>query len=661
MAVLLVHGADEHAAGGDAHHLAGRQVDDGDGRLAHQLLGLVVLVDAREDHAVGAGAVVKHELEELDALGHGLALLDLDDAEVRLAEGVEVDLVLEERLDDHVGEVGLGEGGAGACGTGGVAGALGPHVREEQDVADGRLVGEEHDHAVDAKADAARRGHAVLEGAHVVEVVLHGLLVAGLLGRDLVLEATLLVDRVVELGERVGVLVVGHEELEALGEARVAGDALGQRRDLDGVVADEGGVDQARLAQLVEELVDEATLLPVLLPLDLEAVAELAQVLDGGVHGDGLAHALRDDLGHGRGAEGQAHVDHLALVLELLGQAHGLAARGEQALGELLHAIEVGEGAVGLHRGELGVVGLVHALVAEDASQLEDAVKAAHDAPLEVQLGGDAHVAVLVERVEVRGEGTRVGAAQGLLQDGGLDLDVALLVLHVATDRRDELGAHAEGVAHLGVHDHVGVALAVAGLAVGQAAPLVGQRTAGLGEHLDARGGDGDLAAARADHVAGGADDVAHVHAADEVPAGLAQDVDAAEELDLAGLVLDHDERDLALVAHGADAAGDAHDVRRVLAGLEALMLGDDVGGIGVDMAVGRVRVDAIVDHGLTPGATDGALVVDVDLRRLLGACLNVLLGHVLSPSARSPAPLSSCALAGYKDAPPATLPRVGR
>ena len=46
-----------------------------------------------------------------------------------------------------------------------------PHVREQEHVADGFRIGEQHDQTVDADAHAARRRHAVLERAHVVGVV----------------------------------------------------------------------------------------------------------------------------------------------------------------------------------------------------------------------------------------------------------------------------------------------------------------------------------------------------------------------------------------------------------------------------------------------------------------------------------------------------------
>ena len=66
-----------------------------------------------------------------------------------------------------------------------------------------------------------------------------------------------------------------------------------------------------------------------------------------------------------------------------------------------------------------GVVGEVHALVAEDAANLEHALKAADDAALEMQLGSNAQIALLVERVEVRDERLSRGAALDSLQDWG--------------------------------------------------------------------------------------------------------------------------------------------------------------------------------------------------------------------------------------------------
>lgn len=68
LAVVLVHGGDEHAAGVLAHHLAVGQVEDGNDGLADELIRLIELVDAGEYLARSAGAVIELELQKLLAL-----------------------------------------------------------------------------------------------------------------------------------------------------------------------------------------------------------------------------------------------------------------------------------------------------------------------------------------------------------------------------------------------------------------------------------------------------------------------------------------------------------------------------------------------------------------------------------------------------------------
>ena len=85
------------------------------------------------------------------------------------------------------------------------------------------------------------------------------------------LEAAALLVRVVELGERVGDLDPADERLPALDEAVLAAVALGERRQLDRVVEDEGRLDQLRLDELREQVVDE--LAPALLASASEPIA----------------------------------------------------------------------------------------------------------------------------------------------------------------------------------------------------------------------------------------------------------------------------------------------------------------------------------------------------------------------------------------------------
>ena len=105
LAVFVVNGRDQHAAGVDAHHRTRRQIGDSDAGLADQLLRLVILMNAAQNNAVLAGSVIQNELQELLGLLHRLAFLDLHSAEIALGEGVKINEILEQRLDLHVREV----------------------------------------------------------------------------------------------------------------------------------------------------------------------------------------------------------------------------------------------------------------------------------------------------------------------------------------------------------------------------------------------------------------------------------------------------------------------------------------------------------------------------------------------------------------------------
>ena len=108
LTLLGVDSREQHAAALKSHHLARGQVDDGDERLADELFGLVPLVDAGEDLAVGAGAVVERKVQQLLGLLDGLACLDLHGAEVALGEGIKVDELLKQWLDGNLGIINRG-------------------------------------------------------------------------------------------------------------------------------------------------------------------------------------------------------------------------------------------------------------------------------------------------------------------------------------------------------------------------------------------------------------------------------------------------------------------------------------------------------------------------------------------------------------------------
>src|SRR5690606_16376702 len=92
-------------------------------------------------------------------------------------------------------------------------------MREQQNVADVGRVGNDHHQTIDANAATTCRWHAVFECADVIGIVIHGLLVAGILGGNLCLEAGSLVFRIVELGETIGNFTTHHEQFKAFCDA----------------------------------------------------------------------------------------------------------------------------------------------------------------------------------------------------------------------------------------------------------------------------------------------------------------------------------------------------------------------------------------------------------------------------------------------------------
>jgi len=452
-------------------------------------------------------------------------------------------------------------------------------------------------------------------------------------------EALRLVDRVVEFVEGVAVLVTADVELEAVRDVRVLRLLLGQRRDLKRVIGHEDRLDQLALAGLLEDLGDELALAPLLFHLDADALRDGAQVLEAAVERDVLARTLGGELDHGLAGPGALEVDDLVLIRNLQ-RAAGCHGSGlNDAFRQLHHALEVAEGAVGLHRGELGVVRLVHALVAEDAAELVHALETAHEQALQRQLGGDAQVVVAVERVQVRHERLGVRAAHDRLQERGLHLVVAQLVLHVAADGGNDLRAFLEDFLHLGVRDEVDVALAVADFLVREAVELLGQRAQALRQQLEALDGNGELAAAGLHNRAPHADPVAHVEVLQLRVGVLAERVDAAEQLDLAGGVAHGQEAHLALDALRDDATAHLHGILGGLAVLELRICRLDVSRVMRVVEGVAVGVLPRLDHrrALCLAHLDGIVF---DFLNLVFLCHNCSLSkepHWALQSARSP------------------------
>ena len=153
----------------------------------------------------------------------------------------------------------------------------------------------------------------------------------------------------------------------------------------------------------------------------------------------------------------------------------------------------------------------------KDLAHLIDALKAAHDESFKVELGGDTHIHVLVEGIEMGDERTGGGSAGDILEDGSLDLGISGLVEDAAHGAYDD-GALLKGLLDALVDDEVNIALSVAQLGVFEgvidlSVLLLDDRQGleALGEHGQFLSMDTNLASLRAEHIALDADEVAEV------------------------------------------------------------------------------------------------------------------------------------------------------
>ena len=159
---------------------------------------------------------------------------------------------------------------------------------------------------------------------------------------------------------------------------------------------------------------------------------------------------------------------------------------GEHLLGQPHQVLVVHVRLVELQHRELRVVLRRDPFVAEVAVDLVDAIHAADDEPLEVQLGGDAHVQLHVERVVMRDERPRQRAAGDRLHHRRLDFEEATRVEEAANGRQ-RARPDVEHAARVRVDDQIEVPLAIARLDVLQPVPLLGQRQEALGQERQGR------------------------------------------------------------------------------------------------------------------------------------------------------------------------------
>ena len=326
-------------------------------------------------------------------------------------------------------------------------------------------------------------------------------------------------------------------------------------------------------------------------------------------------------LVHGHTRPTRSQVDILPMPLHLIGPQQPLGGGRQQVLKKVHHIVKISIGLIQLNGGEFRVVLRVHALVAEDATDLVYPVHAAHNEALQGQLRGDAHIHIDIQGVMVGYKRPGGSTAGNGVQHRRFDLDISPAV-HKVPHMLDELRPDEEVFLHIRVHHQVHIALAVAELLVLEAVEFLRQGQQGLGEQGDVLGPDAHLPPLGAENLAVHAHDVSNVKFLELLVNRLVHLVLAGVQLDAAVLVLQITEADL---AH----APLAHEAPRHLHGpaLHGVKVFLDLPGRGVPVE---------------PGQLKGVLSGGLELRQLLPADPSLfaqvqlgllhLFSHALSP-----------------------------
>ena len=259
-------------------------------------------------------------------------------------------------------------------------------------------------------------------------------------------------------------------------------------------------------------------------------------------------------------AECFAEVVVAPLVADLAGAVNGIAQAPDRLLDPVHEITIIGVREVQLEHREFRVVLRRQALVAEVAVDLVDALEAADQQALQIQLGRDAQIHIQIERVVVRDERAGRRTARNRLHHRGLDFE-KLERIEEIPQVTDDPRARAEHVAARFVDDQVDIAPPIAQLGVGEPVPLVGQRPQRLHQQAQAVHAHRQLARLGAEQHAARADDVADVPALERL-VGRTERIVLQEQLQLPGAIGDLREARLAHQALEQHAAADAHPCR---------------------------------------------------------------------------------------------------
>ena len=195
-------------------------------------------------------------------------------------------------------------------------------------------------------------------------------------------KACTLVNRIVKLGVCVAHLPTVHKHLETLNVFGIVGLLLGKGRDLDGMVHNEGRLNEMLLNEVLEEEVENVALGVAILVVNALFVSNLACLLKSADLLEVNAGILLYGVNHGDALEGLAEI-HCNTVVNDGGGAENLFCHvAEHILGEIHHSVVVGVRLVKLHQRKFGIVSCVKSLVSEYTSDLINSLKSADDKAL---------------------------------------------------------------------------------------------------------------------------------------------------------------------------------------------------------------------------------------------------------------------------------------
>ena len=218
-------------------------------------------------------------------------------------------------------------------------------------------------------------------------------------------------------------------------------------------------MDEGTLAELTEEFVDQLTLTHGLIyvhALLLAEVANLFLALAVAVEASLLLDGIEDREAAIWSLEADDVTINLTLWLAVDSDTDGL----QQFLGERHHPVVVLVLYVKLHTSELWVVVAVHTLVAEVLANLIYTLETTYDEALQIKLGSDTHVHILIQCVEVGDEWTSGCSTGNALECRGLYLCVTSFVENLS--QSTEYGSTLkEGILYAIIDDEVNVALTI--------------------------------------------------------------------------------------------------------------------------------------------------------------------------------------------------------